>query len=172
MCIRDSAKARRKLLEDRAASHPKWSEAACNPMGETTQRAHTSTASNVQSYDWRRAEVRARAGEPKDPGVTVIRWGRPGGSGIAVRELADEGTTRTFQGAYEDLEACAVRQPPPFHCTPDDKDMAMEAYERSMDKLDGGVGDAILRKTVAQPGRLKHLRQSTSWYEDGRNGRR
>ena len=47
-----------------------------------------------------------------------------------------------------------------------------EMYARSKDKLDGGVGDAILRKTVAQPGRLKHLRQSTSWYEDGRNGRR
>ena len=41
-----------------------------------------------------------------------------------------------------------------------------------LSELDGGVGDAILRKTVAQPGRLKHLRQSTSWYEDGRNGRR
>ena len=38
----------------------------------------------------------------------------------------------------------------------------------------GGQGETIddLRDTVEAPGRLKHLRQSTSWYEIGRNGRR
>ena len=52
------AKARRKLLEDRAASHPKWSEAACNPMGETTQRAHTSTACACVHWKSRCASTR------------------------------------------------------------------------------------------------------------------
>ena len=115
----------------------------------------------------------AAAESTNEPGHVVVRWGRRGGAGQAILQLADKTSQRTLQGNLTGAEndaAAVSRGLAPFCCTPTNRENMVDHYAYSKDKLAAASGDLA---STDPTGRLKqHLRRSTSWYEPGRNGRR
>ena len=136
---------------------PKWSEAACFPKGESTQRAHTAPRRTCS----RMTATRRCGGRQEDPGVTVIRWGRPGGPG----------TPSAARGRGHDAHVPGrVRRPRGVRSAPA---AAVPLHARRQGHGDGGDERTWTSSTAAPATRscangrgspqAKHPRQSTSW---------